>query len=142
MVSAPRLALRVCLAVLAVLLAMVALPVTTAPAQAAPSLPTVEPGVLTVGTEGTYAPFSYHVTGRAHGFDVDIITDVAKKLGLRVKFVERASTVCSRRWRPSLRRHRQSDLLRRARGEVRPVGPYVETAASSSPDPVTTRSGR
>ena len=90
MVSVRRVSVRVCLAVLAVLLAMVALPVTTPTAHAAPSLPTVEPGVLTVGTEGTYAPFTFHRngTGPITGFDVDVITDVAKRLGLRVKFVE------------------------------------------------------
>ncbi|MGJ0119807.1 ABC transporter substrate-binding protein/permease [Williamsia sp. MIQD14] len=62
----------------------------TPKAHAAPTLSTVEPGVLTVGTEGTYTPFSYHEngTGPLTGFDVDVITDVAKKLGLRVKFVE------------------------------------------------------
>ncbi|MEH3154466.1 MAG: ABC transporter substrate-binding protein/permease [Gordonia paraffinivorans] len=89
MASVRRVSVRVCLAVLAVLLATVALPVTTPTAHAAPSLPTVEPGVLTVGTEGTYTPFSYHdKTGKLTGFDVDIITDIATKLGLRVKFVE------------------------------------------------------
>ncbi|WP_299574817.1 ABC transporter substrate-binding protein/permease [uncultured Williamsia sp.] len=64
--------------------------VSASPAHAAPSLPTVEPGVLTVGTEGTYAPFTYHQngTGPITGFDVDIITDIAEKLGLRVRFVE------------------------------------------------------
>ncbi|WP_328857059.1 ABC transporter substrate-binding protein/permease [Williamsia herbipolensis] len=63
---------------------------STPRAHAAPTLTTVEPGVLTVGTEGTYAPFTYHEngTGPLTGFDVDIITDIAKKLGLRVKFVE------------------------------------------------------
>lgn len=90
MVSVRRVSVRVCLAVLAVLLAMVALPITTPTAHAAPSLPTVEPGVLTVGTEGTYAPFTFHEngTGPITGFDVDTITAIAERLGLRVKFVE------------------------------------------------------
>lgn len=80
---------RVCLAVLAALLATVMLPIGRPTAHAAPSPPTIEPGVLTVGTEGTYTPFSYHdPSGRLTGFDVDVITDIAARLGLRVKFVE------------------------------------------------------
>lgn len=47
-------------------------------------------GVLTVGTEGTYKPFSYHEdgTGDLTGYDVEIITAVAKKLDVDVKFEE------------------------------------------------------
>lgn len=49
-----------------------------------------ETGVLTVGTEGTYKPFSYHEggTGDLTGYDVEIITAVADKLGVDVKFEE------------------------------------------------------
>ncbi|WP_345800076.1 amino acid ABC transporter substrate-binding protein [Microbacterium sp. AZCO] len=48
------------------------------------------PGTLTVATEGTYRPFSYHDDGSGDltGFDVEIITAVADKLGLEVKFQE------------------------------------------------------
>ena len=47
-------------------------------------------GVLVVGTEGTYKPFSYHAdgTGALTGYDVEIVTAVAKKLGVDVKFQE------------------------------------------------------
>lgn len=47
-------------------------------------------GVLRVGTEGTYAPFSYHdsQTGELVGYDVDVAKAVGDKLGLRVEFVE------------------------------------------------------
>ncbi|MFM9033135.1 MAG: ABC transporter permease subunit [Mycobacterium sp.] len=47
-------------------------------------------GVLRVGTEGTYAPFSYHdqTTGALSGYDVDVARAVADKLGVRVEFVE------------------------------------------------------
>ncbi|WP_407701228.1 ABC transporter permease subunit [Williamsia sterculiae] len=56
---------------------------------AAPQVPTGQPGVLRVGTEGTYSPFTYHDdNGTLTGYDVDIITAVAKKLNLRVEFVE------------------------------------------------------
>ncbi len=47
-------------------------------------------GVLRVGTEGVYAPFSYHdpATGELVGYDVDVARAVAEKLGLKVEFVE------------------------------------------------------
>lgn len=47
-------------------------------------------GVLRVGTEGTYAPFSYHdpTNGQLAGYDVDVATAVGDKLGVRVEFVE------------------------------------------------------
>jgi len=51
----------------------------------------VKDGTLTVATEGTYRPFSFHAdggTGDLTGFDVDIITAVAEKLDLKVDFQE------------------------------------------------------
>lgn len=47
-------------------------------------------GVLRVGTEGVYAPFSYHdpATGELAGYDVDVARAVAEKLGVSVEFVE------------------------------------------------------
>jgi His/Glu/Gln/Arg/opine family amino acid ABC transporter permease subunit len=47
-------------------------------------------GVLRVGTEGTYAPFSYHDpgTGQLTGYDVDVVKAVGDKLGVKVEFVE------------------------------------------------------
>ena len=47
-------------------------------------------GVLRVGTEGVYSPFSYHdpATGQLAGYDVDVAKAVAEKLGVRVEFVE------------------------------------------------------
>ncbi|MCU1404757.1 MAG: Amino acid transporter substrate-binding protein family [Glaciihabitans sp.] len=49
-----------------------------------------EAGVLTVGTEGTYKPFSYHEDGAGDltGYDVEVITAVAEKLGVEPKFEE------------------------------------------------------
>jgi len=49
-----------------------------------------ESGELIVGTEGTYPPFSYHEdgTGDLTGYDVDIITAVAEKLGVEATFEE------------------------------------------------------
>ena len=47
-------------------------------------------GVLRIGTEGVYSPFSYHdpTTGQLVGYDVDVARAVADKLGVRVEFVE------------------------------------------------------
>jgi ABC-type amino acid transport substrate-binding protein len=47
-------------------------------------------GVLRVGTEGVYSPFSYHdaATNELVGYDVDVAKAVADKLGVRVEFVE------------------------------------------------------
>ena len=46
-------------------------------------------GTLTVATEGTYRPFSYHEgAGELTGFDVEIAQAVAEKLGLEVRFQE------------------------------------------------------
>ncbi|MEV4737864.1 MULTISPECIES: amino acid ABC transporter substrate-binding protein [unclassified Microbacterium] len=48
-------------------------------------------GTLTVATEGTYRPFSFHDdngTGPLTGFDVEIIQAVADKLDLKVEFQE------------------------------------------------------
>jgi L-cystine transport system substrate-binding protein/L-cystine transport system permease protein len=46
-------------------------------------------GVLRVGTEGVYAPFSYHdESDKLVGYDVDVARAVADKLGVTVTFVE------------------------------------------------------
>lgn len=46
-------------------------------------------GVITVGTEGTYAPFTYHdASGKLTGYDVEVTRAVAAKLGVTVDFKE------------------------------------------------------
>ncbi|CAG9609719.1 amino acid ABC transporter substrate-binding protein [Pseudoneobacillus rhizosphaerae] len=46
-------------------------------------------GVLTVGTEGTYPPFTFHnEKGELTGFDVEIAREVAERLGVEAKFME------------------------------------------------------
>lgn len=47
-------------------------------------------GVLKVGTEGTYAPFSFHdpKTNALTGYDVEVAKAVADKLGVKVEYVE------------------------------------------------------
>ena len=51
----------------------------------------VSGGTLTVATEGTYRPFSYHEgdgTGELVGYDVEIIEAIAEKLDLEITFKE------------------------------------------------------
>ncbi|MFD1245269.1 transporter substrate-binding domain-containing protein [Paralysiella testudinis] len=46
-------------------------------------------GTITVGTEGTYAPFTYHdESGKLTGYDVEVTRAVAAKLGFTVDFKE------------------------------------------------------
>ncbi|MDO5073492.1 MAG: transporter substrate-binding domain-containing protein, partial [Neisseria animaloris] len=46
-------------------------------------------GTITVGTEGTYAPFTYHdESGKLTGYDVEVTRAVAEKLGVKVEFKE------------------------------------------------------
>lgn len=66
-------------------------PAGSDPSQAGPDYGLVSGGTLTVATEGTYRPFSFHDdqgAGDLTGFDVEIITAVAEKLGLQIRFQE------------------------------------------------------
>lgn len=46
-------------------------------------------GEITIGTEGTYAPFTFHdQNGELTGFDVEIAEEIAKRIGVKAKFVE------------------------------------------------------
>lgn len=46
-------------------------------------------GKIKIGTEGTYAPFTFHdKDGKLTGFDVEIAEEVAKRLGVKAEFVE------------------------------------------------------
>ena len=46
-------------------------------------------GTLKIGTEGTYAPFTFHdASGTLTGFDVEIAQEVSKRLGIKPQFVE------------------------------------------------------
>lgn len=50
---------------------------------------TAESAQLTVGTEGTYPPFSFRdlKTGELAGYDIDVATEVAKRLNTKIEFV-------------------------------------------------------
>ena len=60
------------------------------PAHAGENLAAVQSaGALKIGTEGTYAPFTFHDTdGKLVGFDVEIGEAIAKKLGVKAEFLE------------------------------------------------------
>lgn len=46
-------------------------------------------GKLLIGTEGTYAPFTFHdKNGKLTGFDVELATEVAKRIGVTPEFKE------------------------------------------------------
>ena len=47
-------------------------------------------GVIKVGTEGVYSPFSFHdkKTNELTGYDVEVARAVGKKMGVKVEFVE------------------------------------------------------
>ncbi|MFX3673384.1 MAG: transporter substrate-binding domain-containing protein [Paenisporosarcina sp.] len=48
-----------------------------------------ESGELLVGTEGTYAPFTFHdESGKLTGFDVEVAEEIASRLGVKAKFME------------------------------------------------------
>lgn len=48
-----------------------------------------ERGTLLIGTEGTYAPYTYHdETGELVGYDVEVARAIAEKLDVKAEFVE------------------------------------------------------
>lgn len=64
------------------------LPGASVPTIAAPST-LIVPGTLTVGSDTTYPPQEYinTATGKPDGFDVDLITYIAQRMGLKVNVV-------------------------------------------------------
>ena len=49
---------------------------------------TIKPGILLVGSEGTYPPFEMSVDGKSTGFDIDIANALAARLGLKAQTVK------------------------------------------------------
>ncbi|MED1723534.1 amino acid ABC transporter substrate-binding protein [Brevibacillus parabrevis] len=46
-------------------------------------------GKILIGTEGTYSPFTFHdQSGKLTGYDVEVVTEVAKRLGVEPVFQE------------------------------------------------------
>ena len=65
-------------------------PAASGSAEAGDEYGLLKAGTLTVATEGTYRPFSYHEDGSGElvGYDVEVAEAVAEKLGLEVEFQE------------------------------------------------------
>ena len=66
-------------------------PGSTAASSSKPALAELQKsGVLKVGTEGTYSPFTFHdaATNELAGYDVEVITAVAARLGVKAQFSE------------------------------------------------------
>ncbi|HSK14639.1 MAG TPA: basic amino acid ABC transporter substrate-binding protein [Gaiellaceae bacterium] len=55
---------------------------------AAGDLQTVEAGVLTVGSDIPFPPFEYLEGGEEAGFDVELVNEMASRLGLETKWVD------------------------------------------------------
>ncbi|MFD1746276.1 amino acid ABC transporter substrate-binding protein [Rhizobium helianthi] len=73
------------------LAAVIALQAATfGPALAGENLDAIKKaGALKIGTEGTYAPFTFHdASGKLVGFDVEIGEAVAQKIGVKAEFIE------------------------------------------------------
>jgi cystine transport system substrate-binding protein len=70
--------------------AAVAQVITLSPAFAGENLDQIKAsGTIKIGTEGTYAPFTFHdASGDLVGFDVEIGQAVADKLGVKAEFLE------------------------------------------------------
>ncbi|MET4049881.1 MULTISPECIES: ABC transporter permease subunit [unclassified Rhodococcus (in: high G+C Gram-positive bacteria)] len=79
---------RKVLALLAVLVALMS--VAGCGSSTGPLIDTVKDnGVLVVGTEGTYSPFSFQGSnGQLTGYDIDVVDAVAGELGVRVEYVQ------------------------------------------------------
>jgi polar amino acid transport system substrate-binding protein len=54
--------------------------------QAAPDVPTLKPGVITIGSDMTWPPYEHVVDGKPAGFDVDFMNRMASQLGLKTQF--------------------------------------------------------
>jgi|SRR5918996_199615 ABC-type amino acid transport substrate-binding protein len=54
----------------------------------APQITTIEEGILTVGTDLPYPPFEYREGGELTGFDVEIMDEIASRIGLETEWVD------------------------------------------------------
>ena len=79
---------RSILALVAILIGILGLSGCSSSSQSLPDRVKDE-GVLVVGTEGTYSPFTYQGgDGQLTGYDIDVINAVGAELGVRVDFVQ------------------------------------------------------
>jgi polar amino acid transport system substrate-binding protein len=53
-----------------------------------PAFTTIKSGVLTVGSCLDYSPFEYYQHGQLKGFDVEIMQNIAQRLGLKLEWIK------------------------------------------------------
>ena len=53
-----------------------------------PQITTIEEGILTVGTDLPYPPFEYREGGELTGFDIDLMNEIASRIGLEAEYVD------------------------------------------------------
>jgi ABC-type amino acid transport substrate-binding protein len=58
------------------------------PTGSAAAFMTLKPGVLTVGSCLAYPPFEYYKGGKLLGFDVELMENIADRLGLKIEWVK------------------------------------------------------
>lgn len=76
--------------VVAVVLAIVLVPVFLVSAEAGGIERVKKAGVLRVGSDITYPPFEFMEAGKPAGFDVEVAQEVAKALGVKLEYVNTA----------------------------------------------------
>lgn len=54
----------------------------------APEFTTIEEGLLTVGTDMPYPPFEYREDGELTGLDIDLMNEIASRLGVEAEYVD------------------------------------------------------
>lgn len=71
------------------LLVVVLMLVACAPAKPANHLEAIkQAGVIKVGTSADYPPFEYVENGEKVGFDIELMTEIAKRMGVKLEWVD------------------------------------------------------
>ena len=71
------------------LLVVVLMLVSCAPAKSANHLEAIkQAGVIKVGTSADYPPFEYVENGEKVGFDIELMTEIAKRMGVKLEWVD------------------------------------------------------
>lgn len=67
-------------------LPLVSCALVAASAHAGPAVPTIKPGVITIGSDLTWPPYEYIADGKPAGFDVDFMNKIAAQLSMKTQF--------------------------------------------------------
>jgi len=57
-----------------------------------PAFTTIEEGILTVGSDIPYPPFEYRENGELVGFDIEVMNEIASRLGLTPEYIDTGFT--------------------------------------------------